>query len=105
MSGKLNKILSNGSIQLAATVPANVTYSSLNVVVSNPLAVVCEAEVWFSDAQTPGTVDYIQPKVTIPAGGALEIYGRLASPGENVFVRATAGAAVRVESADEILPL
>lgn len=105
MSGKLNKILTNGSIQLAATVPANVTYSSVNVVIANPLATICEAEVWISDAQSPSPVDYIQSKVVIPAGGTLEIYARLAGPGENVFVRGTAGAAVRIESADEVLPL
>lgn len=104
MSGKLDKILTNGSIQKAATVPSNVTYASMNVLVVNPLSTVTQVELWLSDATSPSPVDYIQSSVAVPAGGTLEVYARLVSPGENLFVRAAAGLAVRVETADEVLP-
>lgn len=104
MSGKLGKILTNGTIQKVATIPSNLTYASINILVSNPLAVIADTEVWISDATSPSTVDFIEPKAHIPAEGKLEIYARLVSPGENIFVRGPAGLAVRVESADELLP-
>lgn len=106
MSGKLNKILTTGAVQLAGEVPMNLTYASLNILVSNPKDTEVTVELWLSDSAQPAVVDMIEPGAVVPAKGKLETFCRLVSPGEKIFVKTSvAGLVVRLETADEVLDI
>ena len=102
MSGVLNKALTTNAVQLVGTVPGT-TYSCVNIVVSNPLAVDAEMQLWISTSNTPSTVDMVEPIVIIPSNGRYEQTARICSAGENIFVKAAAGCVIRVETVDEVL--
>ena len=106
MSGKLNKILTTGAVQLAGEIPMSLTYASLNILVSNPKDTEATIELWIGDSDQPAAVDLIEPGAVVPAKGKLETFCRLVSPGEKVFVKTSvAGLVVRLETADELLDI
>lgn len=104
MSGLLGKSLTTNAIQRVALLdPVAANYSSVNILIVNPLQQDVAAELWITDGVTPTLVDMVAPGTVIPPLGTLEWNCRLMSGGEGVFVRTSiAGLVIRVESADEL---
>lgn len=101
MSGLLNKIIADGTIQLAATVPTGISFTALNILAANDTASDVTLRIWIGVGTTPNPVDLVEPGVIIASKGRYEDNVRVASPSENVFIQATAGVVVRVENVAE----
>lgn len=97
MSGLLNKLVTNGSVQLAGTVPSNVEYAAVHVRAANPNEVDAALTVWVSLSETPAQVDLIEPNAIIPPAGRYADECGVLGPGEKIFVQAPAGVVVRIE--------
>lgn len=101
MSGLLNKLVTNGSVQEVATIPG-MTYSSVNIRVANPLNVDKPVTIWATIQNSPSVVDLIEPGFILEAnGGRFEQSCMIMTAGEKIFVQADAGLVVRVETVDE----
>ena len=102
MSGVLNKVLTTGAVQQAGTIDG-ASYSCVNIVVSNPNDADAQMQLWLTTSASPNPVDLIEALVVIPAKGRYEQSARICSAGENLFVKCTAGCAVRVETINEVV--
>jgi len=102
MSGLLNKILTDGSVQLVGTIPNTGTFSSINLLAANDTTQDISLRVWIGTDATPSQVDLVDPQAIVPGKGRYEDTVRITSPGENVFVQAAVGLVVRVETVDEV---
>ncbi len=101
MSGLLNKLITNGAVQEAGTIPGT-TYSSVNIRIANPLAQQQVVKIWATTAATPGNIDLLEPGLVIPPnGGRFEQSCLIMSANEKIFVEAAAGLIVRIETVDE----
>lgn len=101
MSGLLNKIIADGTVQLAATVPAGIAFAALNILAANDTSSDATVRIWITLDPTPNQVDLVEPGVVVASKGRYEDSVRIASPSENVFIQATAGVVVRVENVVE----
>lgn len=101
MSGLLNKIVADGSVQLAATVPVGISFAALNILAANDNAADATLRIYIGTGLSPDPADLVEPNVVISGKGRYEDSVRVASPGENVFIQATAGVVVRIESVVE----
>lgn len=101
MAGLLNKLLTTGQMQQAATVPQS-KYATVSILVVNPTADDAEIELYISTQSQPGTIDMIdfKPKLA-KAGGRCEYECVICSQGEKIFIKAPAGLVVRITSIEE----
>ena len=100
MSGVLNKLLADGTVQFVAGL-GDVPFSSVNILVSNPTGVSGSLQVWIGTGITPAMADRVEPGAIVAAKGRYEDLGRICSGGEKLFVQAPAGWVIRAEAVDE----
>lgn len=101
MSGLLNKLITNGTVQEIAEVPGT-TYSMVNILVINPTAGQVDVRLFASNQAAPTPVDTIEHRAVLAEnGGRVEYSCVNCSAGEKLFIQAPAGLIVRVTSVDE----
>lgn len=101
MSGLLNKLVSDGAIQILGTVP-DAPFSSVTIRAVNSTGVDVPIRLWASVDILPSMVDLIEYAAIVPGnGGTFERSCLIMSAGENLFVQAAPGVTFRVETVDE----
>lgn len=102
MSGLLNKLITDGTVQEVATVPV-CDYALLQISLMNPTAAEVNGKLWLTQQAVPTAVDTIEPAVVLAANGGRASYEScVASQGEKLFVQAPAGCVVRVTSIEKL---
>lgn len=103
MSGLLNKLITNGSVQKVATVPT-IQFGSMNVRVVNPTNADQPIKLWLSaDATAPSQADLIEHRAVVPAnGGRYMDTGLIVSASETLYIQAAADLVVRAELVEEV---
>lgn len=101
MSGLLGKALTIGGIQRIATLPGDIEYASVNILIANPTPSPQIVSVFIGTSDIATAVDTIIPGAIIPSKGELEIACRICSPGEKISVDGPSGLVVRVENVAE----
>lgn len=105
MSGLLNKLLADNTIQLAGTVPGGASnYASVNILVINPNPTDGLVTAYATTSPSASAVDKIMHERVMAAnGGQIEIACRIMSGGEKIYVKAPVGCIVRIELVEENL--
>lgn len=100
MSGLLNKLACDGSVQLLGTVP-ECPFASAIVRVINRTGEDAAVKVWITTSDLPGNVDEVEPGAIVPGLGKYVETGFIVSANERFFVQAPAGCVARLELIQE----
>lgn len=101
MSGLINKLVTDGSVQILGQVP-ECPFASVHIQAVNPTASDLGITLWAGVGASPNPVDLLEYDVPVPAnGGRYSNDCVIMSAGEKIFVKAPAGLVVRLSSVDE----